>query len=135
MNLIRFCVATLLLISVLFVEVKSIPVLPHALLNDTETLSFESPHAQPIASEVTVLPTMIYRASKQPVETARISSFQALQREFRLEGGLVEVLEWLFVALLVAPGTFPLLTCIFMTCTSVVHRISAQVSIDTARTV
>ncbi|CAN8074537.1 unnamed protein product [Agarophyton chilense] len=39
-----------------------------------------------------------------------------------MEGGLVQFIEWFLVLLLVAPGTFPVITCVLLSCTSFVQR-------------
>lgn len=44
------------------------------------------------------------------------------QRERILNGGFIEVIEWLFVFLLVAPGTFPAIGCVLYGCTNLARR-------------
>lgn len=39
-----------------------------------------------------------------------------------MQGGIIELIEWLFVFILVAPGTFPAMGCVLYTCTSVARR-------------
>lgn len=57
--------------------------------------------------------------------TGSISEFLAevrAQRERVISGGYIEVIEWLFVFLLVAPGTFPAIGCVLYGCTSLMQR-------------
>ena len=68
---------------------------------------------------------LIQSSSQHNRTNTTISSVQALRQEFKVEGGLIEILEWLFVAILVAPGTFPLLACMFLSCSTAVQRLSA----------
>lgn len=54
-----------------------------------------------------------------------IASFLAEARSQRnriMNGGFIELIEWLFVFILVAPGTFPAIGCILYSCTSFFHR-------------
>lgn len=39
-----------------------------------------------------------------------------------LQGGIVEFVEWVFVIVLVAPGTFPAMGCVILSCTSLWRR-------------
>lgn len=39
-----------------------------------------------------------------------------------MKGGYIEIIEWLFVVILVAPGTFPAMGCVLYTCTNVARR-------------
>lgn len=48
--------------------------------------------------------------------------FRILQKEYRFEGGLVELAEWLFVVFLVAPGTFPAAGCMLLACLNAWRR-------------
>lgn len=133
MNLLHSQISVVLLVTIISITTSaSIPVS----VSSTELTNRTESQTNITDNRVTTLSSTIYRTSKEPKDAAPISSVQALRREFRVEGGLIEVLEWLFVALLVAPGTFPLLACVFMTCNSAVQRASVQVStINTLRTV
>lgn len=59
------------------------------------------------------------------LHSGSISNFLAearAQRERIMSGGFIELIEWLFVFILVAPGTFPAIGCILYTCTNFVQR-------------
>lgn len=49
-----------------------------------------------------------------------------------VNGGFVEFIEWLFVFILVAPGTFPAIGCVLLTCTNFWRRRLAGPAADSA---
>lgn len=56
-----------------------------------------------------------------------IAEVRAHSKHF-MKGGFIQFIEWLFVFILVAPGTFPLFGCIILSCASFWRRRFAAVS-------
>ncbi len=85
---------------------------PNSLLNFTN---------QPtVANESTNLHISDLR--DEPLSMTNMTQLQILRNEFRFEGGVIEFIEWLFVFLLIAPGTFPAISCILLACATAWRR-------------
>lgn len=53
--------------------------------------------------------------------TEMIAEARAQSRKY-MKGGVIQILEWAFVFILVAPGTFPIFGCIILTCAAFWRR-------------
>lgn len=56
------------------------------------------------------------------MSTADMIKEARAQKGRLLKGGFIELIEWLFVFILVAPGTFPAIGCVLLTCASFWRR-------------
>lgn len=58
----------------------------------------------------------------KPMSASEMIAHAREQSAGLMKGGFIEFIEWLFVFILVAPGTFPAIGCVILSCTSFWRR-------------
>lgn len=91
---------------------------PVPLMDAAQNITLSGPESNSTAAE----------SDERPSRRGSSTSFDGFleemraQRERILNGGFIEIIEWLFVFLLVAPGTFPAIGCVLYGCTNLAQR-------------